>query len=66
MIEFMEYPLMWVSKLKTQADLNTMESKYISLSHSMRDCITIKGGVQEISDAVFMKKVETQNINTHS
>lgn len=37
---------------------------YITLSHSMRDLITIRGVIQELSDVVFMINQKTQ-LSTH-
>ena len=36
---FINSPILWVSKFQTQVALSTMESDYITLSHSMRELI---------------------------
>ena len=43
-----------------------MDSKYIDLSHSMRDLIVIRGVIQEINDHVFNKVLEELRLRTHS
>jgi hypothetical protein len=49
LIMFMNCPILWSSKLQTQVALSTMEAKYISLSHAMRELI----GTREILKEIF-------------
>jgi hypothetical protein len=39
---FSGVPILWVSKMKTQIALSTMEAEYIALSQSMRDLIPVR------------------------
>mmetsp|Transcript_15176 Transcript_15176/g.18475 ORF Transcript_15176/g.18475 Transcript_15176/m.18475 type:complete len:187 (+) Transcript_15176:483-1043(+) len=65
LIMFMNCPLIWKSKMKTQIlvwkskmqtqiALSTMEAEYISLSNSMRDVISIRGIFSGLADHVFL------------
>jgi hypothetical protein len=45
---FSGVPILWVSEMKTQIDLSTMESEYIALSQSMRDLIPVREILKEI------------------
>lgn len=64
MIELMGCQLTWVRKLQMQVDLSTIDLEFIPLSHSMRDLIVIRGVIREISNVVFMGKLEKPNIVT--
>ena len=45
-------PLVWKSKLQTETALSTMESKYIALSTSMRDLVSLKELLIEVKKYV--------------
>ena len=48
-------PLLWVSKMQTQAALYTIEAEYVALSQSMRDLIPICQLLHEIMTIVFVR-----------
>ena len=53
LIDLMGSTLSWVSEPHTHIALSAIKSEYISLYQSMRDLISIKGAVPEISNFVF-------------
>ena len=54
-IKFENYPIVWVSKMQTDIDLSTTEAEYISMSKSMRDFITLRQIVSDVSSVFGMK-----------
>ena len=52
-------PLVWKSKLQTKTALSTMESKYIALSTSMRDLVSLKELMGKVGT---MLGLETSNL----
>ena len=61
------YPLLWISKLQTQAALSTMESGYIIFSHSMRELIAVQEVLKDLYEFVLIdhSKVEHEYITIH-
>jgi len=51
-ITFANCPVLWVSKLQTEAALSTMEADIIALAHSCRELFPIIDMTQSLSDAV--------------
>ncbi len=49
MIVFAGMPVMWQTKLQTEADLSTMEAEIIALVACMRELIPIMDMVQELA-----------------
>jgi hypothetical protein len=47
---FSGVPILWVSKMKTQIDLSTMEAEYIALSQSMIDLLPVREILKEIKN----------------
>ena len=55
-IQFMGCPILWVSKLQTEIALSTTEAEYIALSQTMRDVIPLMTIIEELSEALNIKK----------
>ncbi len=55
-------PVIWKSKLISEICLSTMESEYISLSKSCRDLLPLQRLVQELGEALEIKKPGTTTI----
>ena len=55
-ILFKGCPILWVSKMRTQCALSTMESEYLALSQSMRDLIPLREMLKEINELVSNQK----------
>ena len=54
-IKFANCPIVWVSKMQTEIALLTTEAEYISLSQSMRDLISLRHIMLEVSSVFGMK-----------
>ena len=49
-VTFVNFPLLWVSKLQTEIALSTLHSKYAALSHSVRALLLLKSLIKEVID----------------
>ena len=49
-VNFDNFPLLWVSKLHTEISLSTLHSEYVELSHSIREFIPLKILIKEVID----------------
>ena len=49
-VTFSNCPLLWVSKLQTYIALSILHSNYVSLSHSVREFLTLKSIIKEVID----------------
>ena len=49
-VTFVNYPLLWVSKLQTEIPLYTLHSEYVALSHSVRALLPLKSLTKEVID----------------
>ena len=41
-VNFVNFPLLWVSKIQAEIDLSTLHSEYVALSHSVRALLPLK------------------------
>ena len=53
-------PIIWLSKLQTETSLSTTESKYIALSHSLREAIPMMTFLEEIKQVLLMDLKKTE------
>ena len=53
LILFMNFPLLWTSKLKIQIALGTMEANYIALLTAMRNLVDVCGLLKEVYSIVI-------------
>ena len=49
-VNFANFPLLWVSKLQTDIAISTLHYEYIALSHSVREFLTLKCIIKEVID----------------
>ena len=49
-------PILWVSKLQTEIALSTTEAEYIALWQAMQDAILLMTTIEELSEALNIKK----------
>jgi hypothetical protein len=49
-------PLVWVSKLQTEAALSTTEAEYIALSQAMQELIPLLGFLEELTPFLQLNK----------
>ena len=49
-VTFVNFPLLWVSKIQTDISLSTLLSEYVALSHSVRALLTLKSLIKEVID----------------
>ena len=50
MVTFANFPLLWVSKLKTEIALSALHSECVALSHSIRELLPLKSLIKEVID----------------
>ena len=50
MVTFANFPILWVSKIKTDISLYTIHSKCVALSHSIRLILPLKSLIKEVID----------------
>ena len=47
-INFANYPLLWVSKLQTEIALSTLHYEYVELSHYVRALLPLQSLIKEV------------------
>ena len=55
-------PVLWISKLQTNAALSTTEAECIALSQSLRDKITVMKLTREIKERVYKARSNTPKV----
>ena len=54
-VTFDNFPLLWVSKLKTEIALYTLHSEYVTLSHSIKSLIPLKSIIKKVIDNLVIE-----------
>ena len=50
MVNFTNFPLLWVSKIQTEISLSTLHSECVALYHSVRALLLLKSVIKEVID----------------
>ena len=59
-VNFSNFPLLWVSKLQPEISLSTLHSEYVALSHSVRALIPLRSLSEEVIDNLV---IDTEKLN---
>ena len=62
LIMYVDCPILWCSKLQTQATLSTTEAEYVSLSHSLHEVIPLINLLKEMEKCEVCTIIDTPSI----
>ena len=58
-VNFANFPLLWVSKIQTEIAIPTLHSEYVALSHSVRALLPLKLHIKEVIDNLL---IDSENL----
>ena len=63
LLTFGNIPILWSSKLQSEIALSTLETEYIALSQGMRDLVSARRLVTELSDHMNLKLAKDSHVS---
>ena len=66
MVNFANFPLLWVSKIQTDIDLSTLNYECVALSHSIRALLPLKSLTKEVIDNLGIDSEKLKFVSSYT